>query len=76
MANPHSKTLFSSKNNQLLALHIRDKYEGKRQKQKQTKKTPKQKPLNCEISTETIHIIILHLPKILQKAKQPTEIIH
>lgn len=41
MANPHSKTLLSSKKNQLLALHIRDKFEGKRQEQKQTK-IPKQ----------------------------------
>lgn len=45
-------------------------------KNKNKQKTPKQKPLNCEISTQTIHIIILHLPNILQKAKQPTEITH
>lgn len=63
MANSHSKTLLSSKKNQLLALHIRDKSEGKGQEQKQTNKNPqtKQKPLSCEISTQTIHITTLHL---------------
>jgi len=43
VANSHSKTLLSSKKNQLLALHIRDKSEGKGQEQKQTNKNPQSK---------------------------------